>query len=54
MVELMHFIWMIVALVLFFVVIESSVTFWLNHGTDSESKDFIHAIREKIIKKSAS
>lgn len=51
---MMHFIWMIVALILFFIAIESSVTFWLNSGTNSESKDFIHTIREKINKKSAS
>lgn len=50
----MHFIWMIIALISFFIVFESSVTFWLNSGTGSASKDVIHTIREKFNKKSVS
>jgi hypothetical protein len=53
----MHFIWMIAAIILFFIAIEMSVSFWLNSETDKEmpkSKEIIHTIREKLVRKSVS
>ena len=53
----MFIVWWAVAIFIFFIALESGVSFWLNSETDKEmskSKEMIHTIRSKLVRKSAS
>ncbi|MBK5462789.1 MULTISPECIES: hypothetical protein [Peribacillus] len=53
----MYIIWVALAIMLFFIAFEFGVSFWLNSETDKEmskSKEMIHTIRAKLVRKSAS
>ncbi|MED3690495.1 hypothetical protein ACFRH9_01230 [Peribacillus butanolivorans] len=53
----MYIIWVALAIMLFFIGFEFGVSFWLNSETDKEmskSKEMIHTIRAKLVRKSAS
>ncbi|WP_207198814.1 hypothetical protein [Peribacillus sp. TH14] len=52
-----YIIWVALAIMLFFIAFEFGVSFWLNSETDKEmskSKEMIHTIRAKLVRKSAS
>jgi hypothetical protein len=52
----MFIIWWAVAIFLFFIALESSVSFWLNLEKEgmSKSKEMFHIIRNKLLRKSVS
>ncbi len=53
----MIIIWSAVAIFLFFIALESGVSFWLNSEKEEEmskSKEMFHIIRNKLLRKSVS
>jgi hypothetical protein len=52
----MFIIWWAVAIFLFFIALESGVSFWLNFEKEgmSKSKEMFHIIRNKLLRKSVS
>lgn len=55
--DFMFIIWWAVAIFLFFIALESGVSFWLNSEKEEEmskSKEMFHIIRNKLLRKSVS
>ncbi|TWE04412.1 hypothetical protein FB545_1507 [Peribacillus frigoritolerans] len=51
----MFIIWWALAIFLFFIALESGVSFWLNSEKEEEmSKQLFHIIRNKLLRKSVS
>ncbi|MGE6375276.1 hypothetical protein [Peribacillus muralis] len=53
----MFIIWLAISIFLFFIALELGVSYWLNTDVDEElskSKEMLHTIREKLVRKRVS